>query len=232
MFSLHCEINRNNTYQWDAVFGQINTDEYDIWGTAGAGNQAIAARVLHQLGQETYKKVVVVWSGVNRLDAAAESEWHNINQKQTAYEYITSLDNTVYYHSGGLLGVYNDMPSAVLEYFKSQIKTFNRRYLTDNTLRAVIATQSLLQARGIEYSMGWMYNPFADYSDSQIEPGCGQIDIDSGLYKLVNWGKINQNWAYEWCLSRNMMYPDGFHWSWTGGREWFRQVIGEDIYKS
>jgi len=228
MFSLYCEINRNNTFHWDTVFGRINTDQYDIWGAAGSGNRAIAARVLDCVSREQYKKVIVVWSGVNRLDACVSYEWDQVHNSN--YNYTTTLGTTVYYHCGGLLGVYDPLPPPILEYFKAQVKSFDQRFLTDNTLQSVISTQSILNSMNIDYDMSWMYDPFADYSDTDIEPGCGSLDTSSNLFDLVNWDKINQNWAREWCLSRNMMYPDGFHWSWEGGRQWFRQVLDEDIF--
>lgn len=228
MFSLHCEINIKNTYQWDSVFGRINTDQFDIWGAAGSGNQAIAARVLDRITQEQYKKVIVLWSGVNRLDAPVSNDWHRAHNN--SYGYTTTLGSTVFYHCGGLLGVYNTMPAPILEYFKAQIKGADCRFLTNNTLSAVISTQSILESNNIDYKMGWMYDPFADYTDTDIEPGCGSLDTTSNLFNLVNWDKINQTWAREWCLEHNMMYPDGFHWSWEGGREWFRQILNEDIF--
>ena len=232
MFSLHCQINRENTFQWASVFSKIDTDRYDIWGSAGSGNQAIAARVLNRISLEKYKKVIVMWSGVNRLDTPVPETWHTSYSGSSPYDYTTNLDSTVYYHCGGLLGVFNSMPSPILEYFKAQIKTFDRRYLTDNTLKAIISTQSILTAQGIDYDMGWMYNPFANYCDTDIEPGCGELDTKSTMFNLVDWNKINQTWAYEWCRSKNMMYSDNFHWSWEGGREWFRQILNQDIYRS
>jgi hypothetical protein len=131
------------------------------------------------------------------------------------------------------------MPKVLDEYFRLQIKASApvyhpgaaSRYLTDLTLHNVAALQGILHAQGIEYKMGWMYDIHADYQHTAWEPGCGRIDTSSPLMAMVDWSKISDKPALEWCRQRDMMYPDGFHWSWEGGHQWFRDVMGEDIYR-
>lgn len=231
MFSMHSSMNYNNTYRWPDVFSRINVDSYDIWGKSGSGNHAIAMRTLHHVARENYDRVIVIWSGVNRLDAVVPKQIHNL--QKNPYEYVSILDDLVYYHCGNLFNVDNSkIPRVLDEYFVTQIKGSSLRYFTDLTLHNVILVQSVLQSRGIDYKMAWMYDPHADYSETPWWPGCGQLDNTSPLYHMVDWTKINAVYPYEWCLARDMMHPDGFHWSWEGGFQWFKQIMNEDVCNS
>lgn len=235
MLSLHEPVNQRNTYQWPLFFSRINTATYDIWGAAGSGNAGIAHRVLHQLAKRKYRRVIVIWSGINRLDLAMSREWHlaqsRITDQEFAWNYFTDLGETVWYHCGGYFGPENpNMPRALRDVFKAQFMGADRRFLTDLTLSNVILIQNLLEQQKVDYQMSWMYDPFYDYTDGTIEPGCGRLDQTSPMCALVDWSKIDRRTAYEWAQAKNLVYPDGFHWSWEGGHQWLLEVMGEDIF--
>ena len=236
MLSLHEPVNRGNTFIWPRFFSHINTNRYDIWGTTGSGNAAIAQRVVHLMSKQKYDRVIVVWSGVNRLDLPVSQEWHKTmphsNTEEYEYVYFTDLGETVWYHCGGYFGPLNPkMPKVLRDMFRTQWLGASRRFLTDLTLANVIMLQGVLEKQGIDYRMGWMYDPRRSYDDPTIEPGCGQLDESSPLMHMVDWTKIDPRTAYEWAQSNGMMYPDGFHWSWEGGRQWLIEVMGEDIFQ-
>ena len=123
------------------------------------------------------------------------------------------------------------MPRDLRSAFRAQFLGVNRRMLTDLTLANVAMLQGVLDRQGMDWAMGWMYDPRWTYTDSHIEPGCGQLDESSPLMALVDWDRIDTRTAYEWAQAHDRMYPDGFHWSWQGGREWLLEVMGEDIFR-
>lgn len=235
MLSLHAPVNQNNLHQWPLFFCHIDTERYDIWGAAGSGNAAIAQRVLYQLSRRRYRRVIVVWSGVNRLDISVGREWHEtmprVSEHEYKFNYFTDLGETIWYHCGGYFGPKNpDIPGPLREMFRTQLLGASRRFLTDLTLSNVIMLQAVLEKQGVDYAMSWMYDPRRAYSEPTIEPGCGQLDESSPLMAMVDWTKIDSRTAYEWSQDRGMVYPDGFHWSWEGGRQWLLEVMGEDIF--
>lgn len=237
MLSLHEPVNQRNSYQWPLFFSKIDTQGYDIWGAAGSGNTAIAQRVLHLISRRAYRRVIVVWSGINRLDLSVGRDYHlsmpRINEEEFVYNYFTDLSDTVWYHCGGYFGPENpNMPRDLRNMFRAQFLGANRRFLTDSTLANIVMLQGVLAKHAIPYRMGWMYDPRRIYTESDIEPGCGQLDTTSPLMDLVDWDQIDHRTAYEWAQQTGMMYPDGFHWSWQGGREWLLEVMGEDIFKT
>lgn len=237
MLSLHEPVNQRNQYQWPLFFSKIDTDQYDIWGAAGSGNTAIAQRVLHLVTRRRYRRVIVIWSGVNRLDMPMGRDYHlsmpRVDDEEYEFNYFTDLGDTVWYHCGGYFGPENPkMPRELRSMFRSQFLGVNRRFLTDLTLANVAMLQGVLEKQKIDYAMGWMYDPRRAYTESHIEPGCGQLDESSPLMNLVDWSRIDTRTAYEWAQANQMMYPDGFHWSWEGGRRWLLEVMGEDIFRS
>lgn len=235
MLSLHDLVNQRNQFQWPRFFSKIDTERYDIWGAAGSGNAAIAQRVLHLIAQRQYRRVIVVWSGVNRLDVPVGREWHEtmprISNDEFQFNYFTDLGETIWYHCGGYFGPENPaMPGPFRELFRTQFLGASRRFLTDLTLSNVIMLQGALEKQNLDYRMGWMYDPRLPYDDPKIEPGCGKLDESSPLMQLVDWSRIDTRTAYEWSQANGLVYPDGFHWSWEGGRQWLLEVMDEDIF--
>lgn len=198
---------------------QVDKDSgsYRVAGTSGSGNQAIAARVLYECGRERFRRVIVIWSGVNRLDFPIPYDLHETFPKDSdgnpAYLFHTLLDTAVWYHSGGfyLSGTSDECPGPVQAFFKQQYLGATPRYLTDLTLGAIIGTQGFLQQHQISYEMTWIYDVDEPYSDEKIEPGCGKLDRTSPLHDLVDWTKFSPHQTiYEHCRDQNQL-EDGFH---------------------
>ena len=194
-----------------------NSDRYRVVGTSGSGNQAIAARVLHECSQERFAKVIVVWTAINRLDMPIPFDVHDTFAKDStgypSYAYYTPLRPVVWYHSGGfyLSGTSEECPPPVRAWFKQQYLGATPRYLADLTLGAIISTQGFLHQQGIPYDMTWIYDVDQPYSDESIEPGCGKLDRTSPLHDLVDWTKFSPHQTiYEHCRDQGQL-EDGFH---------------------
>ena len=122
---------------------------------------------MYQLAQQEYKKVVVIWSGINRLSVPIDVELHKLYQlDRDPYTFYDNQDPMVWYHSGGILAaeVHSNIPKFIKNYFKAQYKTVSPRYLTDQTLQNIIGVQSLLENKKIEYEMNFIYDIHKDYS--------------------------------------------------------------------
>jgi hypothetical protein len=155
------------------------------------------------------------------------------NQNESVYSFITKLENTVWYHSGGILGCWmmDTCPKEIQQIFKTQYLGANPRYLTDISLCNIIYTQSLLEKLNIDYQMSFIYDPFFDYSDTSHESYFGTIVKNSSYYNLVDWEKIDtSSTAFEWASQdKNRLEDDQLHPTKNAMREWFDLTFGIDI---
>ena len=211
----------------------INYSRIDQCGSCAASNTSIASRVMYQLAQQEYKKVVVIWSGINRLSVPIDVELHKLYQlDRDPYTFYDNQGPMVWYHSGGILAaeVYKNIPKFIKNYFKAQYKTVSPRYLTDQTLQNIIGVQSLLENKKIEYEMNFIYDIHKDYSTFNFGYSLGKIDISSPLYTTVNWDKITQNTSlYEWAKLHGHLADDQWHITSDGMIKWFESDLGIDL---
>jgi hypothetical protein len=210
----------------------INFNGVDILGSAAASNSSIASRVIYQLARQQYKKVIVLWSGINRLSVPVGIDLHKLYQlNNNPYPYYDHQETLVWYHSGGIMVSSSDrIPKFVKEYFETQYKTVSPQFLTDQTLLNIISVQSLLENKNIDYEMNFIYDIHKDYSDFHSEYCLGRIDSASTLYDLVNWNKINQSPApFEWATRHGQLMDDQFHPTPEGIVDWFNIHLGVNL---
>lgn len=216
---------------------QINSSKFKIRATPGAGNQSMAARVIHECSQQTFDRVVVIWSGINRIDIPIGKDLHNVQSKEEKsgeykYGYFTELGDMVWYHSGGwaLSGCSDPCPGFLKNFFKHQYKGSTDRYLSDFSLLSVLQAQSFLASRNIPYSMSFIYDIDANYAASKFGPGLGQIDRSSPLNSLVDWTAFSlEKPMFEHGLATDQMTQDQFHPTSKCMIEWFNTYMGIDL---
>lgn len=223
----------------------VDKDKFKFCGTAGSGNQAIAARVQHEISHnQDYEKVIVLWSGINRLDFPIGRPYHNTmpvdKDGYPAYAYYSLMNDVVWYHSGGwsLSGCSDESPGWFRDWCRTQYLSSTPRYLTDLSAQAIIATQGFLDKCGIPYQMAWIYDVDADYQrhftgghtgTTYIEPGCGKIDRNSILLNLIDWTKFTKfTPPYEFGNQSNSLW-DGFHPHFESMRKWFKLALDVDL---
>jgi hypothetical protein len=211
----------------------INYSRIDQYGSCAASNASIASRVMYQLAQHEYKKVVVIWSGINRLSVPIDVELHKLYQlDRNPYMFYDNQDPMVWYHSGGILAaeVHSNIPKFIKNYFKAQYKTVSSRNLTDQTLQNIIAVQSLLENKKIDYKMNFIYDIHKDYSTFRWGYSLGKIDTSSPLYTAVNWDKITQhNSLHEWAKLHGHLADDQWHITSDGMVKWFYSSLGINL---
>jgi hypothetical protein len=208
-----------------------------VRATSGTGNQAIAARVFYECSRNDYDRVVVVWTGINRLDTVITRELHDTYpgawEANPAYSFCTPLEGSVWYHSGGRAGSWTwdkTCPSDIRQIFKTQYLGADSRYLTDNSLISVTNVQGFLEKMNIDYQMSFIYNPFDDYSQTPHEHYFGTIDKNSPYYRLVDWSKIKiDNTPFEWASQHSILESDQLHPTRDAMREWIDLTFGIDI---
>lgn len=220
---------------------KINQKKWITKGSSGSGNQAIAARVLHECAQEDYKEVIILWSGINRLDFPIGIPYHRTmlvdSSGNPKYGYYVVLDDVVWYHSGGWgsSGCLQDSPQWFRNWCQVQYKSSSQKYLTDLTLQSIIQTQSFLKSQRIPYRMSFIYNIDVDYKKNHnkleryIEPGCGKIDRSSSLIDLVDWTTFTTHKPpYEFAHEIDQL-EDGFHPRFSAMNEWFKRAFSIDL---
>lgn len=209
-----------------------------VKSTSGTGNQALAARTAYECSRNSYDQVIVIWTGINRLDTVITRKLHETYlgawEGNPAYSFCTPLEGSVWYHSGGQAGSWTwdkNCPSDIRQIFKTQYLGADSRYLTDNSLRALVYTQSFLEKLNIEYQMSFIYDPFADYSQTSHEHYFGTIDKVSPYYNLIDWTKIQiETTAFEWAKQKpERLEPDQLHPTRDAMREWIDLTFGIDI---
>lgn len=204
-----------------------------IIGKGGAGNQLIAATVMHELSTSQYDEVYVIWSGVNRLDMPVGINLHNT--LGDTYSFCQPLGDVVWYSSGGIhaSGSQPTCPSDIRNLFHLQYVGATPRYLTDQTLTSLIAVQSTLTSKLIPYRMAFTYNiDNKIYDNNWLENILGTLDRSSPLNALVDWTKIQTtDTPYEWCKDRNLLLHDNFHPDYNGMICWILENFKIDITK-
>jgi hypothetical protein len=198
----------------------------------------MAARVAYECSKTKFDQVIVVWTGINRLDAVITRSLHETYpgawEGNPAYSFCTPLEGSVWYHSGGQAGSWTwdrTCPSDIRQIFKIRYLGADSRYLTDNSLRDIFYTQSFLEKLGIDYQMSFIYDPFRDYSHTSHEHYFGTVDKSSAYYNLVDWSKIHtDNTAFEWASQINTrLESDQLHPTRDAMREWIDLTFGIDI---
>lgn len=207
---------------------RINTDRYALFGSSGASNQSIAARVKHQLATQHYKKVVVLWSGINRLSVC----WPTQADKFFDYEFKDTIGSTTWYHSGGIgcSGEQSSTPELLRQYFRTQYLMSDAQYLTDLSMRSILDVQALLKSLDIPGYMSFIYD-INDHRPSQHEVSHGAVDTNCSLVQKIDWSMFKaQQPPWEWAAARNELYEqDQYHPTPDSLCNWFRQNLSIDL---
>ena len=204
-----------------------------ILSSAGSGNQAIAAQTIHQIAQQNYNQVVILWSGINRLDVSVPTE---LRQTWKTSNWIASRDvgSATWYHSGGMLGsgTIDPTPATIQKWFNQQYLgcNINSAYLNEITLQAIATTQAVLEQQKINYCMSFVYDVEQGGIGTEHEASHGVLNKKLPVAKLINWEKFVAKQApYEWCKDRNWLDTDNYHPTAFGMLNWLREQMNIDI---
>lgn len=212
---------------------QINPSKFRFHGMSGSGNTAIAANTLFYLASDQYSNVIVLWSGIRRLDFPISGAHHGFIERteQQPWHWRLQMSDTVYYHSGGETGSWchkKDFAKPIYQVFHTQYQDTSMRYFTDLSCMAIASVQNFCKVNNIEYHMAFIYDIKADVTKN--DQAHGQIDETSAFYDLVDWSSIETATnVYEWCRDRDLLSDDGYHPSTLGIADYLRTIFGTNV---
>jgi len=217
----------------------IGYPRYTVFASPGSGNQAIAARAIYELSSQKYNSAVILWSGINRLDATLSKELQQNSYPDDPHIWTAKCDvgSMVWYHAGGLagggFGPGTTAPKPISDYFYNQYMAamVSDRYLTELSLLGIISAQSLLERLKLPYKMGFIYDIHQDTDPANHNShGHGKINSDTPLYNLVDWEKFTKfEPPYEWAKKQNLLSDDNYHPTTNAMIEWFKLSMDIDL---
>lgn len=211
----------------------INSDKYTILASHGSGNQAIAAQTTHEICRTPYDQVVVIWSGINRVDVPIGAHLSRHYQLSSKEEHVFrwQIGNMSWFHSGGMLGDTRQTPKAIKKFLQMQYmsEADQNQYLTELSLLSIVSTQAVLNQRNIPYQMGFIYDVKSTEYD-QFEQCHGVMDQQTPLYHAVDWTKFTDHTAPQvWARDQNRLREDGYHPTNSAMIDWFRLAMNIDL---
>lgn len=232
-----CSFVARLTYRLVSTDYVINAKKYHVLASCGSGNQAIAARTIYQLSQDTYDNVVVVWSGINRLDFPISQELDQTYKPNTKTNWIAKCDigSMAWHHSTGMLGHVTKRsatPEPLNQFFQTQYlgTESGSRYLTDLSLLSIISTQAVLDKTTKSYQMAFIYDTQKYLPDDRERQSHGRMDVTTPLYNLVDWKKFTRFEApYEWAKRQQKLENDNYHPTRNAMIDWFKLAMDIDL---
>jgi hypothetical protein len=205
-----------------------------------AGNQYISESVIRAVLDRPgyYDKVLVMWSGVSRLDFLtdiSDPSWHDMFDQYGFYRRVSACPNELgYIFSGGFLGPWQ-INAASRRLFENLYKVSNNLSLAHTNLMAMVQLQAFLQSKKISY--GFMsYVNYWQHTKSYISPNgdfgvlgypalgpiISDIDFDPWIFS-----DADKNGIYEMAKEANDYHGDRFH---PGART--NQLWAELVFKN
>jgi len=208
-------------------YQDINTEQFDLFGSPGAGNQAIAARALHQINTVDYDEVLVLWSGVNRLDMPVSHDLHQVLE----YKFFDIVENIVWYHSGGNAngGQSSHAPKMVKKYFDTLYSAATNAYLSQLTLVNILTVQQCLQLKNIPYKMSFIYD-ITDQSIHCQEGSHGFLTPMCSLFNTVDWSAFAKVPPWNWAKDSGKLQPaNDYYPTEAAFLQWFKEQLDVDL---
>lgn len=207
----------------------VNGQKYQVLDNSGASNTALAACVLKAVSEQKYDQVIVLWSGVNRLDQQLSSSLGITNQSM-----LSQTGNIFWHHSGGKVG--SGLSAASPKVLKNILHEqyvhteVNPTYLSELTLLSIASAQGVLVKQGIPYKMGFIYNAYKPDVKDPNEHSLGKLDRSSSFTNLIDWYSFTQHQPpYEWAKKHNKLESDQFHPTRNAMIEWFKLAFDIDL---
>lgn len=235
-----CSFLARLTYRLQDDDFHINAHRYQILASPGSGNQALAARTIYQATQEKYDQIIVLWSGINRLDFPISQELQQtyapeVQNGAKFWAASCTIGSMAWYHSGGILGSGTEerstTPDPLVKFFRTQYlgTSSGSLYLSELTLLSILSTQGVLEKLKIPYQMGFIYDTQRSLQGSQ-EHFHGIMDCNTPLYSAVDWSKFTRYESpYEWAKHRKLLENDHYHPTRNAMVEWFRLAMNIDL---
>jgi len=220
---------------WPKFLADLNPD-WNITNIAepAAGNQYIADSVIRSVIQHRPDQVLVMWSGVSRLDyltSLADPAWERLFDSYGFYRRVDTCPNQLgYIFSGGQMGTWykNDVAHKM---FYEMYKVSSPESLGAINLMEIVKLQNFLQNKGIPYQ----FMSYVNYwnTDTHVSPNgdfgvlgfpelkelLSEIDFDPWIFT-----DSQRNGIYELAKQQQDFQPDGFHPGISSYQQWAQIV--------
>ncbi len=232
-----CSFLARLTYRLSEDDYHVNAQKYNVLASPGSGNQALAARTIYEVSQNSYDQVVVLWSGINRLDFPISQELQKTypSNSEELWTACCSVGSMAWYHSGGICGSgtgESATPEPLRQFFRTQYlgTTSGSKYLTELSLLGVLSTQTVLDKMKIPYQMGFIYDTQKSIPIETEEHSHGLMYRDTPLYSAVDWAKFTRfESPYEWAKRNKRLENDNYHPTRNAMVEWFKLAMDIDL---
>lgn len=194
-------------------------DEIRSVAEAAAGNQYIADSIVHEVLKNKPEMVLVMWSGVSRLDyltSLEDSAWEQLFDSYGFYRRLPE-GKLGYIFSGGQMGTWFKNPVAH-KMFNEMYKVSSKLSLAHINVMEMIKTQNFLEAQKIPYRFMSYVNYWNDGEHLSPNGDFGIINMPE-IKHLINgidfskwiFSDTNKNGLYELAKDLKDFMPDGFH---------------------
>ena len=221
---------------WPKYFGQLNPDKKIVnLAEPAAGNQYICDSVIREILQNpnVYNEVIVMWSGISRLDYLTDITDPSWNVLFDSYGFYRRLNDQKlgYIFSGGQMGTWYQNPVAH-KMFYEMYKVSSELSLATINLQEIVKLQNFLTAKNIPFKFMTYVNFWTDKPNVSPNGDFGVIgmrDLDH-LIKEIDFSKWifsndgSRDGIYEMAKNTNDFIEDGFHPGETTHRAWAQMI--------
>jgi len=207
---------------WPKYTQELNPDwEIRMVGEPAAGNQYIADSIIRSVIEQRPDHVLVMWSGVSRLDFLTSLEdpaWEAMYDSYGFYRRVDQCPNELgYIFSGGRVGTWFDNPVAK-KMFTEMYKVSNPLSLASINIMEMVKTQNFLQNKGIPYHFMSYVNywtteehvsrngDFGVMALPQLRPLINELDFSRWIFT-----NNQRDGIFEMARIANDFQTDGFH---------------------
>lgn len=205
---------------WPKYLQQIHPNwQIKNLAEAGAGNQYICDSVIRELGNNTYDTILVMWSGVSRLDYLTSLEDDSWEQLFNSYGFFRRLPNNKlgWIFSGGQLGTWYKN-SVAHKMFYEMYKVSSKLSLANINLMEIIKLQHYLESKKVSYKFMSYVNywttgdhvspngDFGVYEFTELQNIIEQIDFDKWIFL-----NSDKDTIYDLAKLNNDFQNDKFH---------------------
>lgn len=195
-------------------------DHIELLAEPAAGNQYICESVIRSVLHERPDHVLVMWSGVSRLDYLTSLEdpaWERMFDSYGFYRRIPPGNKLGYIFSGGHAGTWHGNPVAV-QMFRQMYKVSNQLSLGYINLMEMVKLQSFLVGKKIPYHFMsyvnyWNDQPWisrnGDFGVMQfpeLKFLIDELDFDQWIF-----ADSNRSCIYDVAKKLNSFTEDKFH---------------------
>lgn len=211
----------------------VNGHEITNIGEAAAGNQYICDSVIQETLQNKYDMVLVMWSGVSRLDFLTDVTDPDWSALFDTYGFYRRLNNGKlgWIFSGGQMGTWYKNPVAH-KMFYEQYKVSSQLSLAHTNLSEIIKLQHYLQAKNIPYRFMSYVNYWNDkeYISPNGDFGIMGFPELQHMIRGIDWDRWiftnhERDGIYELSKELNDFMPDGFHPGATAHQRWAELIM-------